>query len=62
MIDDIDSEESKIDPNSDLYAFSEEKYIAENPNAFDEERIRLLRRAPTIDNIFDFLKALYECA
>jgi hypothetical protein len=62
MIDDIDAEENKLDPSSDLYSFSEEKYIEENPNAFDEERIRLLRRAPTIDNIFDFLKALYECA
>jgi hypothetical protein len=51
-----------MDTESELYFFSEEKYITENPNAFDEERIRLLRRAPTIDNIFDFLKALYECA
>jgi len=51
-----------VETESELYHFSEEKYITENPEAFDEERIELLRKAPTVDNIFDFLKALYECA
>lgn len=60
MIDEIGAEQ--VEESSELYFFSEEKYIKENPEAFDEDRIALLRKAPTADSIFDFLKALYECA
>ena len=60
MIDEIGAEQ--VEESSELYFFSEEKYIKENPASFDEERIALLRKAPTADSIFDFLKALYECA
>ena len=60
MIDEIGAEQ--VEESSELYFFSEEKYIKENPASFDEERIALLRTAPTADSIFDFLKALYECA
>ena len=45
-----------IYPKSDLYYFSEEKYINENPNAFDEERVALLRKTPTQDDISGFIE------
>lgn len=45
-----------------MFYFSEEKYILEKPEAFDPERIAMLRETPTIDNILDFVKALYDCA
>lgn len=61
MLEDM-SQGREIDPSSDLYSFSEEKYIRQNPEAFDEQRIALLRKAPTVDNIFEFIKALYDCA
>ncbi len=48
--------------NEDFYFFSEEKYIRESPEAFDKERIALLREVPTADNIAEFTEALYECA
>lgn len=51
-----------IDTTSELYYFSEERYIAEHPEAFDEQRLELLRRAPTVDNIYEFIKALFDCA
>lgn len=47
---------------SDLYYFSEEKYIKEKPEEFDESRKALLRETPTADNIYEFMKALYDCA
>jgi hypothetical protein len=45
-----------IYPKSDLYFFSEEKYIGENPNAFDEERVSLLRKTPTQEDISGFME------
>lgn len=48
--------------NSDFYYFSEEKYIIENPEAYDEERKNLVRTKPTKENIFEFINALYQCA
>lgn len=51
-----------LDPKSDVYFFSEEKYISEKPEEFDEARRALLRETPTTENIFEFTKALYECA
>ena len=45
-----------------MFFFSEEKYILENEHAFDSERISLLRETPTIENILEFIKALYDCA
>ena len=52
----------KIEQDSELFFFSEEKYILENPDAFDSQRISLLRETPTIENILEFIKALYDCA
>lgn len=47
---------------SDLFCFSEEKYILEKPEAFDKQRIALLRETPSVENIYEFIKALYDCA
>ena len=51
-----------FDEESDLYFFSEEKYIKEKPESFDEKRIELLRETPKVENINEFMKALYDCA
>jgi hypothetical protein len=45
-----------ISPKSDLYYFSEEKYISENPDAFDDDRVSLLRKTPTQDDISGFIE------
>jgi len=58
-----DRESGKEVPSgSDLYYFSEEKYIEEKPEEFDEARKALLRETPSVDNIYEFIKALYDCA
>lgn len=51
----------KIDENSDLFFFSEEKYIKERPEEYNESRKALLREMPTIESIAEFMNALYEC-
>jgi hypothetical protein len=52
----------QIMAHSDLYFFCEEKYISEKPEAFDEQRLALLRETPTVENIYEFVQALYDCA
>ena len=52
----------EIPEASDLYFFSEEKYIKEKPEAFALQRISLLRETPSAEQILDFIKALYDCA
>ena len=61
MIEDV-SLGREIQSSSDLFYFSEEKYIREDPDAFDEQRRAMLRKTPTVDDIFEFMKALYDCA
>ena len=61
MLEDI-SQGKQIPQESDLFFFSEEKYILEKPEAFDKQRIALLRETPSVENIFEFVKALYDCA
>jgi len=34
----------------------------EKPEAFDKQRIALPRETPSVENIFEFMKALYDCA
>jgi hypothetical protein len=51
-----------IPQDSDIFFFSEEKYILEKPEAFDKQRIALLRETPSVENILEFMKALYDCA
>lgn len=61
MLEDQSSGE-EIPEDSDLFFFSEEKYIKEKPESFDEKRIELLRETPKVENINEFMKALYDCA
>jgi hypothetical protein len=51
----------KISEKSELYYFSEEKYIKEYPQYFDRQKIENIRKEPTIDEIIDFIEALYNC-
>ena len=51
-----------ISPNSDLYFFTEEKYIQENKQDFEEDRIALLRKTPTQEEISGFIEAIYDLA
>ncbi len=53
---------NKIPHGSDAFFFSEEKYILEKPEQFDRTRIEMLKETPTVENIFEFTKALYDCA
>lgn len=39
----------EIPEYSDLFYFSEEKYIKEKPEAFDQCRISLLRETPSVE-------------
>jgi hypothetical protein len=61
MLEDL-GQDKDIPQESELFFFSEEKYILEKPEAFDPERIAMLRETPTIEQILDFIKALYDCA
>jgi hypothetical protein len=36
--------------------------MQEKPEAFDKQRVALLRETPSVDNILEFTKALYDCA
>ena len=45
-----------------LYVFSDEKYISEKPEAFDEKLITVMRKVPSVDNIVIFMETLFECA
>lgn len=56
------SEDKEIPQDSELFFFSEEKYFLEKPEAFEPERIAMLRETPTVDQILDYMKALYDCA
>jgi len=55
LIEDL-QEGKTINPKSDMYFFSEDKYISENPNVFDEDRIALLRKTPTMEDISGFIE------
>jgi hypothetical protein len=51
-----------VSSSSDLFFFSEEKYIEESPNSFDDQKIELIKKTPSYDEINDFIEALYNCA
>ena len=61
MLEDL-GQGKKVPENSDRFYFSEEKYIKEKPEAFDQQRIALLRETPSLEQILDFVKALFDCA
>ncbi len=46
----------KISSKSDLFFFSEEKYINELPNCFDEQRIERMKKNPSQDDIIEFIE------
>jgi hypothetical protein len=47
-----------VSPKSDLYFFSEEKYVREFPNSFDEENLKLIRKTPSQEEINDFIEVI----
>jgi hypothetical protein len=47
-----------ISPKSELYYFSEDKYIQENPSNFDESRIKMLKSVPTELEIAELMEVL----
>jgi hypothetical protein len=55
-------EKKAISPDSDYFVFSEEKYFKDNPEEFDEERKELMREPPSVDNIYEFIRNMYDCA
>ena len=61
MIEDT-SQGRQIMSTSDLFYFSEEKYMREHPEMFDDAKKEMLRKTPTVDDIYNFMYALYECA
>jgi len=48
-----------ISPKSELFYFSEDKYIQENPNLFDETRIKMLKAVPTEKEIAELMEVIY---
>ena len=61
LLEDLDDGRT-INPSTELYYFDEEKYIKENPDNFDEDRLKLLRKIPTQEDISGFIEALYDIA
>jgi hypothetical protein len=45
-----------VSSKSDLYYFSEDKYVNESPNNFDEGRIELLKKTPNLEDIVEFIE------
>lgn len=52
----------QINPTSDLYFFSEDKYIKENPSDFTKENIENIHKIPKTEDIYGFIEALFNCA
>ena len=50
-----------ISKESDLYYFSEQKYIDEFPQYFDEQKKENIYKIPSTEDIMDFMEALYNC-
>ena len=47
-----------VSSKSDLFYFSEEKYVKEFPHCFDEDRIKLIKKTPTQEEINDFIEVI----
>jgi hypothetical protein len=45
-----------VSPKSDLFYFSEEKYVNESPGYFDEERMKFLKKTPTQEELSEFIE------
>jgi len=55
LIEDL-QEGKTISTKGELYYFSEDKYINENPEYFDEERIKLLKKTYSQEDISGFIE------
>jgi hypothetical protein len=55
LIEDL-QEGKTISTKGELYYFSEDKYINENPEYFDEERIKLLKQTYSQEDISGFIE------
>lgn len=51
-----------ISQKSDLYYFSEDKYITEYPLQFDDTKKEATSNTPSLDDISEFIEALFNCA
>lgn len=51
----------QINQKSDLYFFNEDKYIKEFPQYFDSKRIENIKKFPSLEDIINFIEALYNC-
>jgi hypothetical protein len=45
-----------ITSKNDLFYFSEEKYFCESSDNIDDDRIKLLKSTPTLEEINDFIE------
>jgi len=45
-----------VSPKSDLFYFSEEKYVNESPGYYDEERLKFLKKTPTQEELCEFIE------
>ena len=50
-----------LSKESNLYYFSEEKYIEDFPEYFDAQKKENIHKIPTTEDIMDFMEALYNC-
>ena len=50
-----------ISKKSDLYYFSEDKYVNDYPQYFDKQRIENIKKIPTLEDMINFIEALYNC-
>ena len=53
-------EEIGTENDEELFVFSEEKYMKEKPELFDNVTCELLRQMPEVKNIYEFIKGLSE--
>ena len=44
-----------VSTNSDLYYFSEEKYVNESPGCFYEEKLKFLKKTPNEEELNEFI-------
>ena len=49
-----------LDKKSQEYFFSEEKYMLEFPENFDQKRKNLLKQTPSVEDIIEFIGNLYD--
>ncbi len=61
MQDDLNQKKT-VPKNSELHMFSEQLYIKNNKYDFDQDQKKILWTVPSEDNIFEFIKALYDGA